>query len=73
MEQTQQGHSVKAPMVTGGNLKLDIPGGTQHGEDFRFPREGILSLIKDIRGDLVARVKIISPRSGNKKMKGYWG
>lgn len=56
------GGSLEVPTVAG-RMKIDVPQGTQVGEDLRVPGEGLPSLKGRRRGDLHFLVKPVFPKS----------
>ena len=66
--QAALGDTVMVPTLTG-EKTLEIPRGTQFGDTFRFPGEGIPSLRTKQRGDQIIQVDIKTPVKLNKKQE----
>ena len=56
--------------LSDGEKTLDIPKGTQPGDIFTFPGEGITSLRTRRRGDQIIQVDVKTPTRLNKKQEG---
>lgn len=67
--QAALGDSVQVPTLNG-EKTLDIPKGTQPGDIFTFPGEGITSLRTRRRGDQIIQVDVKTPTRLNKKQEG---
>ncbi len=52
-----------------GVVRLTVPPGTQHGKSFRIKDQGVPSLRRNGRGDLVVTVQLVVPRNLNEKQK----
>lgn len=66
--QATLGTVVNVPSLRG-EKELVIPKGTQHGDVFRFPGEGIVSLRTGRPGDQIVQVILKTPRNINKKQE----
>jgi len=62
------GDEVTVPTLTGEET-LKIPKGTQYGDVFRFPGQGINSLRSNIRGDQLIQVDLKTPKHLNKRQE----
>lgn len=66
--QAALGDKIKIKTLTGEET-LKIPAGTQYGETFRLPGEGIASLKTGRRGDQIIQVEIKTPTKLSKKQE----
>jgi len=66
--QAALGDTIQVPTLTG-ERDLSIPKGTQYGDVFRFPGEGIPSLKSKRRGDQIIQVIVRTPTGLNKKQE----
>ncbi len=64
--QAALGDKIKVPTLTG-ERTLEIPKGTQPGDLFRFPKEGIPSLRTQQRGNQIIQVNVKTPTNLTKK------
>ncbi|MGQ4555253.1 molecular chaperone DnaJ [Halobellus sp. GM3] len=62
------GATVEVPTVDG-TTELDVPAGTQSGEEFRVRGEGMPHLRGRGRGDLYVQVQVVTPESLNEEQK----
>lgn len=63
------GGEVTVPTLDGGEAKLTIPPGTQHGKAFRIRDQGVPQLRRNGRGDLIVTVQVAIPTNLNEKQK----
>ncbi len=56
------GGKVDVPTITGGTARLEIPAGTQSHKLFRLRGQGMPHLHSSKRGDLLARVRVWTPK-----------
>ena len=63
------GTSIEVPSIDGGRSKIKIPGGTQHGKQFRLKGKGMPILRRSIFGDLYIRIITQVPASLSKRQK----
>ena len=63
------GHSVKVPLLGGGEDDLKIPAGTQFGESFCLKGRGLPRVSKKLRGDLYVQIRINVPNKLKKEEK----
>ncbi|MFU7502908.1 MAG: molecular chaperone DnaJ [Candidatus Tisiphia sp.] len=63
------GGEVEVPDIEGGKVKLQIPAGTQNGEQLRLKGKGMSKVRSRIRGDMFAHIHIEIPKNLNKKQK----
>ena len=63
------GTTVEVPSIDGGKSKIKIPGGTQHGKQFRLKGKGMPILRRSVFGDLYIRVVTQVPTSLSKRQK----
>ena len=63
------GASVEVPSIDGGKSKIKIPGGTQHGKQFRLKGKGMPILRRSLYGDLYIRIVTQVPTSLSKRQK----
>jgi molecular chaperone DnaJ len=63
------GTTVEVPSIDGGRSKIKIPGGTQHGKQFRLKGKGMPLLRRTIFGDLYIRIITEVPVSLTKRQK----
>ncbi len=61
--QAALGKRIAVPLLEGGELELDIPGGTQPGTVFRNTGLGATRLGRRTRGDLLVEVKVEIPEA----------
>lgn len=66
--QAALGDEIDVPTLDG-EVKLEIPPGTQHGKTFRLKEYGVPHLRRNGRGDLLVTVQIVVPRDLNEKQK----
>jgi molecular chaperone DnaJ len=66
--QAALGDEVTVPTLEGEET-VTIPGGTQYGETFRIPGQGIPSLRTQIRGDQIVAVELKTPKHLNKRQE----
>ena len=66
--QAALGDKITIPTLSG-EKRFDLPKGTQPGDTFRIPGEGIPSLRTRRRGNLVVQVSVKTPTSLNKKQE----
>lgn len=66
--QATLGAKIKIPTLTGEET-LKIPSGTQYGETFRLPQQGIASLRTGQRGDQIIQIEIKTPSNLSKKQE----
>jgi len=66
--QAALGDKISMPMLKG-EKTLTIPKGTQYGDVFKFPGEGIPSLRGRHRGDLIVQVEVKTPKKLSKKQE----
>jgi molecular chaperone DnaJ len=66
--QATLGAKITVPTLTGEET-LKIPPGTQYGDTFRLPNEGIASLRTGRRGDQIIQVEIKTPTKISKKQE----
>jgi DnaJ-class molecular chaperone with C-terminal Zn finger domain len=52
-----------------GTVELDVPAGTQSGEQFRLRNKGMPRLQRRGQGDLFARVQVVTPESLNEEQR----
>ncbi|MDR0329729.1 MAG: molecular chaperone DnaJ, partial [Rickettsia sp.] len=60
---------VEVPDIEGGKVKLQIPAGTQNGEQLRLKGKGMSKVRSSIRGDMFAHIHIEIPKNLTKKQK----
>ncbi len=63
------GHSLKVPLLGGGEANLKIPAGTQFGQSFRLKGHGLPRVSKKQRGDQYVKIQINVPKNLSKKEK----
>ena len=63
------GTTIEVPCVDGGRSKIKIPGGTQHGKQFRLKSKGMPILRRGTFGDLYIRIITEVPVSLSKRQK----
>ena len=64
------GDKITVPTVDGGKLLLDIPAGTQDGQQFRLRGKGMVGLHgRGSAGDMIIEVKLDVPKHISKKQK----
>lgn len=63
------GGEVEIPDIEGGKVKLEIPAGTQNGEQLRLKGKGMSKVRSTIRGDMFAHIHIEIPKNLTKKQK----
>ncbi len=63
------GGEAHVPTLKGTRLALKIPEETQNGREFRLKQQGMPQLGGGLRGDLIARVKVVLPESLNEDEK----
>ena len=63
------GITVEVPSIDGGKSKIKIPGGTQHGKQFRLKGKGMPVLRRSIFGDLYIRIVTQVPTALSKRQK----
>ncbi len=66
--QAALGEEVTVPTLEGEET-VTIPGGTQYGDTFRLPGQGIPSLRSNIRGDQIVQVELRTPKHLNKRQE----
>ncbi|GAB6096770.1 molecular chaperone DnaJ [Desulfatiferula olefinivorans] len=66
--QAALGAKITVPTLTGEET-LKIPAGTQYGDTFRLPQQGIASLRTGQRGDQIIQVEIKTPGNLSKKQE----
>ena len=66
--QAALGDKVTVPTLEGEET-VTIPRGTQYGDTFRLPGEGIASLRTHIRGDEIVQVELKTPKHLNKRQE----
>lgn len=67
--QAALGDTVRIPSLDGESLVLEIPPGVQSGKVFVFRGKGIPHLHHRGRGDLLVRIKVVTPKSLNKEQR----
>jgi molecular chaperone DnaJ len=65
------GGEVQVPTLKG-KLALKIPAETQNGRVFRLKGQGMPQLGKSVKGDLMAKVKVVLPAKLSKEEKGLF-
>ncbi|TCS64912.1 molecular chaperone DnaJ [Varunaivibrio sulfuroxidans] len=63
------GGSIEVPTVDGALARLNVPEGTQPGQQFRLKGKGMSVLRSAARGDMFVRVDVETPVKLNKKQK----
>jgi molecular chaperone DnaJ len=56
------GGKVDVPTISGGTARLEVPAGTQSDKLFRLRGQGLPHLHSSKRGDLIARVRVWTPK-----------
>lgn len=67
------GGEVLVPTISGSNLRLKIPEGTQNGQVFRLRGQGMPAVGKPERGDLYATAEIAMPKKLTDRERELWG
>ena len=63
------GGSVEVPTIEGTRAKVTIPGGTQHGHQFRLRAKGMTGLHGRGRGDMYIELQVETPVNLSKRQK----
>ncbi len=63
------GGEIIVPKLSGGEMKIKIPEGTQNDDIFRVKKEGLPSLNSGRRGDLYIHIKVEIPKNLSKEQK----
>jgi molecular chaperone DnaJ len=63
------GGSVEVPTIEGTRAKVTIPGGTQHGHQFRLRGKGMTGLHGRGRGDMYIEIQVETPVNLSKRQK----
>jgi molecular chaperone DnaJ len=63
------GDEIGISTIDGGSARIKIPAGTQSGTNFRLKNKGMPDLKGYGRGNLVVRVKVVTPTKLSKKQK----
>ncbi len=63
------GCEIDVPSIDGKHLKVKIPAGTQSGQQFRLRSEGMTTLNRSARGDMIVDLTIETPVKLNKRQK----
>lgn len=67
--QASLGDDITVPTITGEELEIKIPAGTQSGTTFRLKNQGMQELRWSGKGNLYVTMKVIVPRKLNNKQK----
>lgn len=67
--QTAFGDEIEIRTVDGGNARIKMPAGTQSGTNFRLKNRGMPDLKGYGRGNMIVRVKVVTPAKLSKKQK----
>lgn len=67
--QAALGASIEIETIDGSMASLEVPAGTQHGEIFRIPGQGLPNLRSGKRGDLVTILQLIVPNKLNEDQR----
>ena len=63
------GGSIEVPSVDGSRARLNIPSGTQGGQQFRLRGKGMSVLRQSVRGDMFVQVRVETPVNLSKRQK----
>jgi molecular chaperone DnaJ len=63
------GGAVDVPTVEGARARIDIPAGTQSGQQFRLRGKGMSQLRTKLRGDMIVEVAVETPANLNAKQR----
>lgn len=63
------GGSIEIPTIDGSRAKVQVPGGTQTGQQFRLKGKGMSVLRTNARGDMYAEIVVETPVNLSKKQK----
>jgi len=63
------GDEIEISTIDGGSARIKIPAGTQSGTNFRLKNKGMPDLRGYGRGNLVVRLKVVTPTKLSKKQK----
>ncbi|MHC1610143.1 MAG: molecular chaperone DnaJ [Candidatus Methanospirareceae archaeon] len=67
--QAALGDEIEVRTIDGSSARIKLPPGTQSGTNFRLRNKGMPDLKGYGRGDMVVRVKVVTPRRLSKKQK----
>lgn len=57
------GDKIEVPTIKGKKTKVKIPAGTQSDTEFKVKNEGIPYLRKSTKGDMIVKVKVLTPQN----------
>jgi molecular chaperone DnaJ len=63
------GGSIEIPTIDGGRAKVQVPAGTQTGQQFRLKGKGMSVLRSNARGDMYAEIVVETPVNLSKRQK----
>jgi molecular chaperone DnaJ len=69
MTKAALGGAVEVPTIDGGRAKVQIPGGTQSGHQFRLKSKGMSVLRSPARGDMYIQAIVETPMNLNKRQQ----
>jgi molecular chaperone DnaJ len=69
MTKAALGGAVEVPTIDGGRAKVQIPGGTQSGHQFRLKAKGMSVLRSPARGDMYIQAIVETPMNLNKRQQ----
>jgi molecular chaperone DnaJ len=69
MTKAALGGTIEVPTIDGGRAKVQIPGGTQSGHQFRLKGKGMSVLRSPARGDMYIQATVETPMNLTKKQQ----
>jgi len=69
MTKAALGGSVEVPVIDGGRAKINVPEGTQSGQQFRLKNKGMTVVRSNARGDMYVQVEVEVPKNLSKRQK----
>ncbi len=70
MAKAALGNKIEVPTLDGGKVRLEIPAGTQHGQQFRLRSKGMVGLYgRGSIGDMIVEMNIEIPKNISKKQR----
>jgi molecular chaperone DnaJ len=69
MTKAALGGTIEVPTIDGGRAKVQIPGGTQSGHQFRLKGKGMSVLRSPSRGDMFVEIAVETPANLTKKQR----